>query len=439
MLRPLQKLKPTLRALQHKNYRLYFAGQGISIIGTWMQRTAMGWLVYRLSRSPLALGTVEFAGQLPTFVLALISGILIDRWNRLRLLIVTQYLAMLQAFLLTILVLTGTVAIWHLVLMAVFLGTVNAFDLPARQAFIADLTEKKEDLGNAIALNSTIINSARIIGPSLAGTIIATMGEWPCFLLNSISYLAAILALRSIRIAPAAAPSRSTHFIAELKQGARHALGFAPIRLILMQVAVVSLAGAPYLVLMPVFTEEVLHGTSETFGALMGTSGAGALIGALYLASRKSVLGLGTVLVFSTGAFGIGLIGFALSRSVWLSFPFVLIAGFGMLVQLASSNTLLQTLSDEDKRGRIMSFYVMAFMGTAPLGSLLSGAVAGRIGVTPTLLVGGGFCLVGAFLFARKLSMMREMVRPIFIRRGILPEMSIGLQTATELEVPPEE
>jgi MFS family permease len=302
------------------------------------------------------------------------------------------------------------------------------------------MVENREDLGNAVALNSSIVNGARLIGPSLAGILIAAVGEWFCFLLNGLSYLAAIAALFSMRLPPRRTPVAGTNLLKELKRGASYTFGFGPIRSVLLQVGLSGLAGMPYMVLLPVFAKEVLHGDASTLGVLMGATGLGALGGALYLASRKSVLGLGKVIVLSGTLFGVGLIVFALSSLLWLSLPLLFLTGFGMMVQLASCNTILQTISEEDKRGRVMSFYTLAFIGTAPFGSLFAGTLAHRIGAPDTLILGGGLCLLGTLLFAVQLPLLRERVRPIYVRIGVLPqEVASGVQTAAELTVLPEE
>jgi MFS family permease len=432
-------LKFIARALYSRNYRLFFAGQGVSLIGTWMQRIALGWLVYRLTGSAFLLGMVGFAGQIPIFLLSPIAGVLADRWNRRRLIIVTQILSMLQAFVLAFLILTHTIAIWHIILLSIFLGIVNAFDTPVRQAFVVEMIEKKEDLGNAIALNSSIFNCARLLGPSIAGILIAAVGEGICFLLNGISYIAVIFALIAMRIKPQKKPIRQTHVLHGLKEGFAYSFGFAPIRSILLLLGLVSLVGMPYTVLMPIFAKDILHGGPRTLGFLMGATGVGALVGALYLASRRSPKGLEKIIALSTTIFGIGLIVFSSSRQVWLSLPLMSLTGFGMMVQMASSNTILQTITDDDKRGRVMSFYTMSFLGTAPFGSLLAGGLAGKIGTPQTLLLGGVCCILGAFLFTRQLSTLRETIGQAFTRKDAVLEVRRGIQGATELTTPPKD
>ena len=425
------------RTLSSRNYRLFFTGQSISLIGTWMQRVAMSWLVYHLTSSEFLLGLVSFLGLIPVFVLSPFAGVLADRFHRLHLLIATQVLAMLQAFLLTVLVMTGLIRIGHIMALATLLGLINSFDTPIRQAFTAELVEKKADLGNAIALNSAMFNSARMLGPTIAGLLIAAFGEGFCFLLNGISYLAVIVALLRMRIPPTAEKKQKQKLLKGLREGFSSSFGFAPIRSVLLLLMTVSMMGMPYIVLMPVFAKNILHGGSETLGFLMGAAGAGALCGAVYLAQRKTVAGLERVIPLMTGLFSLGLIGFALSRHQWLSLSLLLMAGFGLMVQMASSNSILQTIVDDDKRGRVMSFYVMCVMGTTPIGSLLAGVVANRLGAPQTLLIGGICCLAGAVLFMRKLPALRESIHPIYVEKGIISKVAFGLQAATHWPKPP--
>lgn len=415
-------LKLIFRALSHRNYRLFFGGQGISLIGTWMQQIAMSWLVYRLTDSALLLGVVGFTSRIPTFLLASLAGVLADRWNRHRVLVITQTLSMIQAMILAILVLTGTIAVWHIIFLSLSLGLINALDIPTRQSFVVDMIEKREDLGNAIALNSSIVNGARLIGPSVAGMLIATLGEGMCFLLNGLSFIAVIFALLAMKITPKKREAQSSKVFQGLKEGFSYAFGFAPIRSVLLLLGLVSLMGMPFTVLMPIFAEKILHGGPQALGFLSGATGVGAIAGSIYLASRKSVLGLGRIIVISSNLFGIGLIGFSLSRLFWLSLLMMLLTGFGMMVEMASSNTVLQTIVEEDKRGRIMSFYTMAFMGMVPFGSLLAGTLANNIGAPNTVMIGGVACILGSVLFAKKLPSLRRIARPIYVEKGIISE-----------------
>ena len=430
-------LRRIFRTLSSRNYRLFFTGQSISLIGTWMQRVAMSWLVYHLTSSEFLLGLVSFLGLIPVFVLSPFAGVLADRFHRLHLLIATQVLAMLQALLLAALVLTGTIRIGHVMVLATCLGLINSFDTPIRQAFTAELIEKKADLGNAIALNSAMFNSARMLGPTIAGLLIAVFGEGFCFLLNGLSYLAVIVALLRMRIPPLVNKAQKQKLLKGLKEGFFYSFGFAPIRSVLFLLMAVSIMGMPYIVLMPVFAKDILQGGSHTFGFLMGATGAGAFCGAVYLAQRKTVAGLERVIPLMTMLFSLGLISFALSRHQWLSLSLLLLTGFGLMVQMASSNSILQTIVDDDKRGRVMSFYVMCVMGTTPIGSLLAGVVAEHLGAPETLLIGGSCCLAGALLFMRKLPLIREIIRPIYVEKGIISEVAYGLQAATQWPKPP--
>jgi MFS family permease len=428
-----------LRALRHRNYQFFFSGQSISLIGTWMTRIATSWLVYRLTGSALLLGIVGFAGQIPSFILAPLAGVLVDRWNRHRLLVVTQVLALLQSLAMAVLALAGIIKIWHVIVLSIFQGLVNAFDMPARQAFVVEMVERREDLPNAIALNSSMVNAARLLGPSIGGVVIAAVGEGWCFMIDAVSYLAVIASLLAMTLKPRdTGRARETRVLQQLREGWKYASGFAPIRKLLLLLALVSLVGMPYTVLMPVFANEILHGGPNTLGVLMAASGVGALFGALLLASRKSVLGLGKYIPLTAAAFGAGLIAFSFSRMMWLSLALMVVTGLGFMIQMAASNTVLQTIVEEDKRGRVMSFYTMAFMGTAPFGSLLAGSVADRIGAPHTLMFGGIGCIVGALWFATSLPALRRDVRPIYVKMGILPEMAAGIHSTSELSVPPQ-
>jgi MFS family permease len=413
------RLRLTFRALRHRNYRLFFGGQAISLIGTWMQRIAMAWLVYRLTGSAFLLGVVGFAGQIPTFLLVPFTGVLADRWNRHHILIATQTLSMLQALVLAALVLEGSIAIWHIVSLSVFLGLVSAFDVPARQAFVVQMVESKEDLGNAIALNSSVFNSARLLGPSIAGLLTAAVGEGLCFLLNGLSFLAVIAALLAMKLPPKEPNSGKAEVLRRLADGFSYAFGFRPIRAVILLLALISLVGMPYAVLMPLFAKDVLHGGAQTLGFLMGSAGVGALVGAIYLASRVRVVQLGRTIPVAAAIFGAGLVAFSRSGVLLLSLAFLAIMGFGMMVQMAASNTVLQTIVDDDKRGRVMAFYAMALMGTAPFGSLLAGGLASKMGAPNTLLAGGLACIAGSLLFAGKLPSLRAAVRPIYAEMGV--------------------
>ncbi len=410
------------RALRSRNYRLFVAGQGVSLLGTWMQQVAMSWLVYRLTGSALLLGVVGFTSQIPTFLISPVAGVLADRWDRRRLLLATQTLAMVQAAFLAIVVLAGVVQVWQIVVLSLLLGVVNAADIPIRQSFVVDLVAESEDLSNAIALNSSTVNLARLVGPAIAGILVATVGEGICFALNSLSYLAVIAALMAMRVAPRQRPPSRRHILHELREGFQYAFGFGPIRSILLLIAQTSLMGMPYAVLVPIFAKEILHGDAHTFGFLMSAAGCGALAGTFYLASRPSVLGLGRVIVRSEIIFAGGLMLFALSGHLLLSLAALTMVGFGGITFVASCNTILQTILDEDKRGRVMSLFTMSFIGMVPIGSLGAGTVAGLIGPRQTLLVGAAACLLGTAFFVRQLPAIREKVRPIYRRKGILSD-----------------
>lgn len=449
MREPMQpsSLRAMGRALAHRNYRLFFIGQGISLVGTWMTRLATGWLVYRLAATAhpgtaaFLLGIVSFAGQIPSFFLAPFAGVLVDRWDRHRLLMATQVLSLVQSALLALVAFLGEpgmTTIWMVAGLSVGQGLINAFDMPARQAFLLQMIARKEDLANAIALNSSLVNAGRLIGPCIAGVLIALAGEAWCFFIDALSYVAVVAALAAMKVEAPGRPRSPTPVWRGLAEGARYAFGFAPIRAILLLLALVSCMAMPYSVLMPIFAEK-LGGGPYALGLLTGASGVGALAGALHLAARTTVLGLGRLIVLSTLVLGGGLIGFALSESLWLSLVLMLLVGFGMMVQMAASNTILQTIVEEDKRGRVMSFYSMAFLGMAPFGSLLAGMLAQQVGAPRTVLIGGLACLLGRGLFALRLNRLRALVRPIYARMGILPEVAAGMQAATELTRPPEE
>jgi len=388
-----------------------------------MQQIAVSWLVYRLSGSALVLGLVGFVGQSPALFAAPVAGVLADRFNRHRLLIILQVLAMIQASLLAFLTLSGLVAVWHLFLLAAFLGFVNAFEIPTRQSFVLDMLDRNEDLGNAIALNSFMFNSSRLVGPSIAGVIIGFVGEGICFFLNAISFLAIIIALVAMRIQKRTGDTIDIPLLRGLREGFSYAFDFMPIRYILILLGLVSLAGMPFLVLMPVFAQDVLHGGPQTLGFLLGASGIGALIGALVLASRVSVVGTNKLLSIGTLVFGASLVGFSFSTSVILSFILMVFAGFHMILVMVSSNIMLQTIAEEDKRGRIISLYVLALMGTAPFGSLLAGIAANHIGAPNTLLAGGIVCMLASLFFYLKLPAIREQVQPIYRQLGLIEEM----------------
>jgi MFS family permease len=411
-----------IRALRARNYRLFFSGQIISLIGTWMTRIATSWLVYRLTDSAILLGVVGFASQIPSFLLGPIAGVWVDRWDRHRTLVATQSLSMIQSFSLAALVLTGTAKIWEIIVLALFQGVINAFDMPARQSFVIQMVDRREDLGNAIALNGSMVNSAGLVGPAIAGVVIAAVGEGYCFLIDGISYIAVIISLLAMRITVPQARRPRREVMHELTEGWQYVRGSLPIRSILLNLGVVSMFGFTYSVLMPIFAAKVLHRVPNTLGFLMSSVGVGALVGTVLLTMRKSIVGLGRRIVVATAITGAALIAFGWSHLLWLSVLILPLVGFGLMQQMAPSNTILQTIVDDEKRGRVMSFYSMAFLGMVPFGSLLAGYLAERIGAPMTMTVNGVICLLGSLWFARRLPAIREVIRPIYVQMGILPE-----------------
>jgi len=408
------------RALRHRNFRLFVEGQSISLIGTWMTRVATSWLVYRLTGSALLLGIVGFAGQILTFLLAPFAGVFVDRLNRRNLLIWTQVLAAVQSLGLAWLTIAGKVTIYEIIGLAVFQGFINAFDMPTRQSFLIQMVEDKQDLGNAIALNSSMVNLARLIGPALAGIIIGAVGEGYCFLIDGVSYLAVIASLLMMRVTVAQAARQTTSMLQQLHEGWKYVKGFSPIRTILLLFAVISLTGMPYLVLMPIFASKVLHGGPHTLGWLMGASGVGALLAAGRLALKKSVRGLTSGIQFAAFLFGGGLILFGLSRNLWFSLLLMFVTGYGMMQGLAGSNTVIQTLVPEQMRGRVMSYYTVAFVGMAPFGSLLAGGLAHWFGAPHAVMITGACCVVAAVWYTSRLKAIRLVMRPIYEEMGIL-------------------
>ena len=430
---PASRFAHAWRALRHRNFRLFVTGQSISLIGTWMTRVATSWLVYRLTGSALLLGVVGFAGQILTFLLAPFAGVLVDRLNRRNLLVWTQVLAGIQSLAMAGLTLAKVITIHEIIALSALQGLINAFDMPGRQSFLIQMVTDdggkpdKQDLGNAIALNSSTVNLARLIGPALAGIIIAALGEGYCFAIDGFSYIAVVISLLMMRVPQttiqraATSMREANSMMAQLKEGWSYVTTFTPIRTILLLFAIISLMGMPFMVLMPIFASQVLHGGPHTLGYLMGASGVGALISAISLAMRKSVRGLTGMIEFAAIMFGIGLILFGLSHTLWLSLLLMLVVGFGMMQGLAASNTVIQTLVPEDKRGRVMSYYTMAFVGMAPFGSLLAGALAHRFSAPHAVIITGSFCIAGAAWYATQLKSIRTIMRPIYIDMGIMP------------------
>jgi MFS family permease len=426
------------RALRHRNYRLFFGGQGISLIGTWMTRVATSWLVYRLTGSAFLLGLVSFASQIPILLIGPFAGVWVDRLDRRRVLVFTQILSMLESFALAGLALAKIINVPEIIALNLFQGAINSFDMPARQAFVVEMVENSDDLGNAIALNSSLVNAARLIGPSVAGILIALVGEGYCFLIDGFSYMAVIASLLAMVVVLPPRARHAGHVLVELRDGWDYVRGFQPISSILLLLALISLVGMPYTTLMPIFASKILHGGAHTLGFLMAAVGVGALTGAVQLAARPSVRGLGRVIPMTAAGFGASLIVFSALRLLWLSLALLVITGFCFMQQMASSNTILQTIVEEDKRGRVMSFYSMSFQGIAPFGSLIAGAVASRIGAPHTLMIGGVLCVLGAGLFAMQLPAMRKLIRPIYIERGIIPQVATAVASSA-LRQPAEE
>jgi MFS family permease len=405
-----------LRALRHRNYRLFFFGQGVSLIGTWMQSVAMAWLVYRLTGSEMLLGLVPFCNQIPAFFIAPLAGVWVGRLDLRKLLVITQSLLAFPALMLAVLVFTGQIEVWHIIALTVCSGLINAFDVTGRHSFVIKMVEDKADLGNAIALNSMLFNAARLLGPSIAGVLIAVAGEGWCFLLNAISFLAVVVSLLAMRLKPTERlPKR--YVIHELREGLSYAFRFVPMRWLLLQVALISLVAAPYTVLLPVFAKDILQGGPKMLGILQSSVGVGALMGALFLASHRNAVGLERVIMRAVFLLGTALVAFSQSRLIPLSIFCLALVGFGMMVNMASSNTVLQTIVDDDKRGRVMSFYTMSFFGMSPLGCLLAGALASWIKAPATLCFAGLTCMVAVFLFAPKIRGLDRVIRAAYEKK----------------------
>jgi len=412
-------LPAALRALRYRNYRLFFGGQLISLVGTWMQNVAQAWLVYRLTGSAVLLGAVGFAGQIPVFILApAVGGLAADHFNRRRIVIGTQTAAMLLAFTLAALTLSGAVRIWHVFVLASLLGVVNSFDIPARQSFIVEMVGKP-DLMNAIALNSSMFNASRVVGPAVAGILVASIGEGWCFFANGVSYIAVIAGLLAMRMAAREPVTQSGSPLARVVEGFRFVVGNPPIRALLMLLGIVSFTGMPYVVLMPIFADRILHGGAQALGWLMGFTGIGALCGAALLASRRNLKGLGTWVGVAALSFGACLTAFAGSRSLGFSAAILIPAGFSMMIQMGSSNTLIQSMVPDRLRGRVMSVYSMMFMGMAPIGSLLAGAAASRWGAPATVAAGGVICMTAAGIFRLRWPGIRAHARRLIAEQQI--------------------
>jgi MFS family permease len=430
-------LPATLRALRHRNFQLFFAGQLISLIGTWMQNVAQAWLVYRLTGSSVLLGAIGFAGQIPVFLLAPAGGIVADRYSRRVVVIGTQTASMLLAFALAWLTLAGRVEIWQIFVLSAGLGAVNAFDIPARQAFIVDMVGKP-DLMNAIALNSSMFNASRIIGPAVAGILVATIGEGWCFFANGVSYIAVIAGLIAMSVQRHESVAQPGSPVAKIIEGFRFVIQNPPVHALLALLGVVSLTGMPYAVLMPIFAAKILHGGAAALGWLMGISGIGALCGALLLASRRTLRGLSVWVAMSATAFGAGLIVFSFSRVFWLSAAILIPVGFSMMIEMGSSNTLIQSMVPDHLRGRVMSVYSMMFMGMAPIGSLLAGAAADKLGAPWTVAAGGIICMSAAGLFSFHLPRLRVHSRRLIVAQQMAGGDPPQEMTGGSLEIPAE-
>ena len=409
------------RALRHRNFQLFFFGQSVSLIGTWMTRLATSWLVYRLTGSALLLGVVGFAGQIAAFALAPVAGVWVERVDRRKMLVWTQAAGAIQSLALAALTLAHVITIGEIIALAALQGLINAFDMPGRQAFLVQMVEDRSDLGNAIAINSSMVNSARLIGPAIAGLVIAAVGEGWCFLLDGLSYLAVIASLLAMRIRPLDMRRHAAGMLAQMREGWDYVSTFRPVRTVLLLMVLVSLMGWPYTVLLPVFAGQVLHGGPNTLGWLTGASGIGALISAISLALRKSVAGLARMLQVASAMLGCALVLFGLSHTLWLSLVLMVFAGFGMIQTASVTNTIVQTLVPEDKRARAMSYYGMAFFGAAPFGSLLSGALAHRFGAPHTVMLTGAFCIAGSLWFSIELPKIGAIMRPIYQELGLAP------------------
>ena len=410
------------RALRHRNYRLFFAGQGISVIGSWLTRFATVWMAYRLTGSALILGLVGFFGQAPTSLIAPFAGVLVDRWDRHRTIVITQIAAMLQSAALAAFALTGTMTVWHLIVLGAVQGVINAFDMPARQSFMGQMIDDRADLPNAIALNSSIVNSARLIGPVIAAVLVDLFGEGICFTIDAASYLAVITSLLMMRVARRPPRVRTGRVLAELRDGLRYVWHLPLVRAVLLVLAISSVLGGAYGTLLPIVAATTLHGGAHTLGILMGSAGCGALTGALYLASRRTVLGLATVIQRCALGLGVGLVLLELATATWMAVPILFVVGMAMMMQLAATNTLLQTLVEDKMLGRVISLYAVAFFGGAPVGALLEGALASQIGAVHTFAIAGALCIASALVYGAALPRLRKISRPLYVGLGLIDE-----------------
>jgi MFS family permease len=409
------------RALRHPNFQLFFFGQSISLLGTWMTRLATSWLVYRLTHSALLLGVVSFSGQIVSFAIGPFAGVWVERFNRRKLLVWTQAAAAIQSLAMAALTLTHVITLWEIVALASLQGLINAFDMPGRQSFLVQMVEDRNDLSNAIAINSSMANGARLIGPAIAGMVIGAFGEGWCFLVDGVSYLAVIASLLLMRIKPLNIRRNASSMFEQIREGWDYVRTFQPIRTILLLFSLLCLMGYSYAVLLPLFAGEVLHGRAYTLGWLTAATGVGALASGVSLAFRKSIVGLTRMLQLSSAMLGGALILFGLSRTLWLSLVLMIFVGFGMMQCASVSNTVIQSLVPEDKRARVMGYYTMAFFGSAPFGSLLAGALAHRMGAPLTVIITGSFCVAGSLWFTLALPKLEAVMRPVYQEMGLLP------------------
>jgi MFS family permease len=423
------------RALRHRNFQLFFVGQSISVIGTWMTRLATSWLVYRLTHSALLLGVVTFAGQIVSFALGPFAGVWVERLNRRKLLVWTQAAAAIQSLAMAALTLAHVITLWEVVALAALQGLINAFDMPGRQSFLVQMVDDRNDLSNAIAINSSMANGARLIGPAIAGLVIGAFGEGWCFLIDGISYFAVVASLLLMRIKPQEIRRGAASMFEQIGEGWEYVRSFSPIRTILLLFALVSLMGYPYAVLLPLFAGQVLHGGAYTLGWLTAASGIGALVSGLSLAARKSVVGLTRMIQIAVAMLGFALILFGLSRALWLSLVLMVFVGFGLMQGASVSNTIVQSLVPEDKRARVMSYYTMAFFGAAPFGSLLAGALAHQIGAPYTVMLTGGVCVLGSLWFTVELPKVKADMHPIYQDQGLLPRDAAPIADVQETTI----
>lgn len=415
------ELSHAWRALGHRNFKLYFFGQSISVIGTWMTRLATTWLVYHMTHSALLLGVVSFSGQIVAFILGPFAGVIVERLNRQKLLVWTQILAAIQSLALAVLALTHVITLWEVIALSAFQGMINSLDMPGRQSFLVHMLEDRRDLGNAIAINSSMVNGARLIGPAIAGFVIAAVGEGWCFFIDGLSYIAVIASLLLMKVRPHDVPETKATMLEQMREGWDYVRGFAPIRTILILFSLISFMGYPYAVLMPVFASDILHGGPTTLGWLMGATGVGALISALSLAVRKTVVGLTRMIQVAAAMLGTGLILFGFSTQLWLSMTLMVFVGFGLMQTASASNTVIQSLVTEDKRARVMSYYTMAFFGAAPIGSLLAGTLAHTFGAPTTVIITGACSLLGFAWFTTQLPKVNEESRIVYQKQGLIP------------------